>query len=346
VVPAPPSSSRALHQPGALVIRGGCVVTMDPAVGDFPAADVQIAGGQIAAVGPDLAVPAGTPELDAAGMIVAPGLVDTHWHLWNTLLRSMSADRPGPGYFKVMVGAGRVFGPGDIYQGTRLACAEAISSGITTVHDWCHNLRGPACAEAGLRALAEAGLRARFSYGWPAGHPNDQPMDLSGLQEMRRDWDAYSDGGRLTLGMAWRGPGGSNPAVRVPAPVYRREIETARVLDIPVTVHASGPPSAEGQIATLARDGLLGPDLQVVHGNAATGDEVAALAAAGSPDARRQGPGRPRGPARRSRPRDPRHGPGGGGQRRPRPGGPAARGGRGARRNGPAADPPAAGGPG
>jgi cytosine/adenosine deaminase-related metal-dependent hydrolase len=286
VVPAPLRSSRALQQPGALVIRGGYVLTMDPAAGDLPAADVQIAGGQIVAVGPGLAVPAGTPEIDAAGMIVAPGLVDTHWHMWNTLLRSMSAgqvDQRGPGYFKMMVGAGRVFGPDDIYQGTRLACAEAISSGITTVHDWCHNVRGPGYAEAGLRALAGAGLRARFSYGCAAGHPNDQTMDLPGLQELHRDWDAYSDGGRLSLGMAWRGPGGSNPAVRVPEPVYRREIETARTLGIPVTVHASGPRTAQGQIGTLARGGLLGPDVQVVHGNAATGDEVAALAAAGSP---------------------------------------------------------------
>src|SRR5262249_62089197 len=78
------------------------------------------------------------------------------------------------------------------------------------------------------------------------------------------------------------GPGGSPRAGRAPEPVYRREIDTARTLGIPVTVHASGPPTAKGQIGTLAQAGLLGPDLQVVHGNVATGDEVAALAAAGS----------------------------------------------------------------
>ncbi len=256
VVPAPPSSAPAGPESGALVIRGGYVLTMDPRSGDFPVGDVQIAGGQIVAAGPDLVVPPGTQELDAAGMIVAPGLVDTHWHMWNTLLRSMSAGLlgpPGPGYFPVMVGAGQVFGPDDIYQGTRMACAEAVSSGITTVHDWCHNVRGPAHAEAGLRALAEAGLRARFSYGCAAGHPNEEAMDLPGLERLHRDWDACSAGGRLSLGMAWRGPGGSNPAVRVPARVYRREIEAARALGIPVTVHACGPQSAKGQIDALAR---------------------------------------------------------------------------------------------
>ena len=264
------------------MIRGGYVLTMDPAAGDFPAADVHVTGGQIAAVGPDLAVPPGTPELDAAGMIVAPGLVDTHWHMWNTLLRSMSAGPPGPGYFKVMVGAGRMYGPDDIYISTRLACAEAISSGITTVHEWCHNVRGPGYAEAGVRALAESGLRARFSYGAAAGHPNDQTIDLDDLERLHRDWDSCAEGGRLSLGMAWRGPGGSNPAVRVPAPIYRQEIEAARALGIPVTVHACGPPTAQGQIAELAQAGLLGPDLQVVHANCADGNEVAALAAAGT----------------------------------------------------------------
>jgi 5-methylthioadenosine/S-adenosylhomocysteine deaminase len=280
-VAPPPDSASALPPPGALVIRGGHVLTMD-AAGDLPAADVHIDGGRIVGVGPGLAVPAGTPELGAAGMIVAPGLVDTHWHMWNTLLRSMSADPSGPGYFKVMIGAGRRYGPDDIYASTRLACAEAVSSGITTVHDWCHNVRGPGYAEAGVRALAESGLRARFSYGVSAGHPNHQPMDLDGLERLHRGWDACSAGGRLSLGMAWRGPGGSNPAVRVPEPVYRREIETARALGIPVTVHASGPRTAQGQIATLAGADLLGPDLQVVHANCATGDEIAALADTGT----------------------------------------------------------------
>ncbi|MDX6337561.1 MAG: hypothetical protein QOG05_4901, partial [Streptosporangiaceae bacterium] len=37
----------------------------------------------------------GAQEIDARGMIVAPGLVDTHWHMWNTLLRSMSGGVPG-----------------------------------------------------------------------------------------------------------------------------------------------------------------------------------------------------------------------------------------------------------
>jgi 5-methylthioadenosine/S-adenosylhomocysteine deaminase len=265
---------------GGIVIRRGYLLTMDPELGDVADGDVLVQGSQIAAVGPGLAAP-GVAELDAQGTIVAPGLVDTHWHLWNTLLRSMSDG--GAGYFRVTVGLGLLFGPDDIYQGTRLGCAEAINSGITTVHDWCHNLRSPGHAEAALRALAASGLRARFSYGYAAGHGNDQPMDLAGLAALHRDWAAWSAGGRLSLGMAWRGPGGSNPAVRVPPAIYQQEIAAARDLGLPVTVHACGPRTACGQIATLAQAGLLGPDLQVVHANCASDAEVAALAEAGCP---------------------------------------------------------------
>jgi hypothetical protein len=67
---------------------------MDPELGDLPDGDVLVSGRRIAAVGPGLDAP-GAQEIDARGMIVAPGLVDTHWHMWNTLLRSMSGGVPG-----------------------------------------------------------------------------------------------------------------------------------------------------------------------------------------------------------------------------------------------------------
>jgi 5-methylthioadenosine/S-adenosylhomocysteine deaminase len=265
---------------GRILITGGHVLTMDPALGDLPDGDILVSGTTIQAVGPSLDAP-DAQVLDARGMIVAPGLVDTHWHMWNTLLRSTSGGGGQAGYFRVCTELGRVFEARDIYQGTLLACAEAINSGITTVHDWCHNVRGPAHAEAGLRAITEAGLRARFSFGYAAGHTNDAAMDLAGLRALHRDWDAWANGGLLSLGMAWRGPGGSNPAMRVPPAVYRGEIEAARGLGLPVTVHACGPRTAAGQIAALAAAGLLGPDLQVVHATCASPAEIAQLAEAG-----------------------------------------------------------------
>ena len=256
-----------------LVLRDGYVMTMDER-GDLPVGDVHIADGVIVEVGRGIAAP-GADSVDARGMIVLPGLVETHWHMWNTLLRSMSDPA---GYFRTSIGLGRVFRPEDVYHGTRLAAAEAIYSGITFVHDWCHNVRGPAYAEASLRALTDTGLRARFSYGWAAGHANDRTMDLEHLERLAHGWKP----GLLSLGLAWRGPTSSNPAIATPPEVYLEELRTARRLGLPVTVHASGPRTAVGQIAALAGAGLLGPDMQVVHANNATGEEIENLAAAGA----------------------------------------------------------------
>jgi cytosine/adenosine deaminase-related metal-dependent hydrolase len=280
-------TSRASVSTVNLLIRGGYVLTMDRA-GDIPGGDVHVRDGVIQAIGRDLDVPE-AELVDAAGMIVAPGLVDTHWHMWNTLLRGMSDGCPGAGsaaragYFATCTAVGGHFLPGDTYAGTRLAAAEAVDAGITTVHDWSHNIRGADWAEAGLRALAESGLRARFSYGYQAGHPNDRLMALDDLASTAARWASYAAGGRIHLGMAWRGTGGSNPAMRVAPELYRAEIAAARELGLPVTVHACGPAAAAGQLRTYADHGLLGPDLQVVHLNNASPAEIGLAAEAGTP---------------------------------------------------------------
>jgi len=280
-------TSRASVSGANLLIRGGYVLTMDSA-GDLPGADVHVQDGVIQRIGANLDAP-GAEVIDAAGKIVAPGLVDTHWHMWNTLLRGMSDGRPTPdgpdrgGYFATCVGIGRHFLPGDTYAGTRLAAAEAADAGITTVHDWAHNIRGRDWAEAGLRALGESGLRARFSYGYATGHANDQLMALDDLATIRSAWLSYHADDRIHLGVAWRGTGGSNPAMRVAPELYRAEIAAARELELPVSVHACGPPGAAGQVLTYADAGLLGPDVQLVHLNNASATEIALAAEAGTP---------------------------------------------------------------
>ena len=65
-----------MSRPYALVIRGGTVV--DGSGGEPRDADVGIADGRVAAVGPNLA--AGNEEIDARGKIVTPGFIDPHTH--------------------------------------------------------------------------------------------------------------------------------------------------------------------------------------------------------------------------------------------------------------------------
>jgi 5-methylthioadenosine/S-adenosylhomocysteine deaminase len=65
---------------GNYLIKGGAVITVDPALGTFPTADVLVRNGAIAGVGPDLTAE-GAEVIDASRMIVMPGLIDSHYHM-------------------------------------------------------------------------------------------------------------------------------------------------------------------------------------------------------------------------------------------------------------------------
>ena len=82
---------RAEREPGhRLLLKGGVVLTLDAQVGDFANGDVLIEGKKILAVGRNLSTAA--TVVDASGMIVMPGFVDTHHHQYETILRSILAD--------------------------------------------------------------------------------------------------------------------------------------------------------------------------------------------------------------------------------------------------------------
>jgi 5-methylthioadenosine/S-adenosylhomocysteine deaminase len=262
---------------GEFVVRDAIVLTMDPALGDLERGDVHVRDGTIVAVGAALAAP-GAEVIDGRDMIALPGLIDTHWHLWNSQARTLVADGPELGYFPVVMRLGQVYAPEDTYRGVMLGVAEAIYSGVTTVHDWAHNVRSPADADADLRALADAGIRARFSYGHRHGHPADQPMDRADLARVQREWFAgggTSRDGLLTLGIASRGHPAITQVHVAQAEVLRADWDYARSLGLPITMHAS----AAGAAETL--QDWLAPDTQLVHGVFFTERDRAVLAEKG-----------------------------------------------------------------
>src|SRR6266545_1130140 len=162
------------------VIRGATVLTMDPAIGDFATGDVHVRDGAIAAVGARVDV-ANVQVIESRGMICMPGFVDTHWHLWTSFLRPfVRADVAEVGYFPVSNRLGMLYTPEDSYRSVKLGIAEALSAGVTTVHNWAHNVRSPDHADAELSAMRDTGIRGRFAYGPAQGMPDDQPMDHAG----------------------------------------------------------------------------------------------------------------------------------------------------------------------
>ena len=107
---------------GNYLIKNGAVITVDPTLGVLPRGDVHVSNGRIEAVGPDLAA-AGAETIDATDMIVMPGFVDTHHHMWSALGRNFIGDG-GFGYFPAKNATSKLYEPDDFYSSVMLGLVE------------------------------------------------------------------------------------------------------------------------------------------------------------------------------------------------------------------------------
>lgn len=94
------------------MIRDGLIVTAEGRM----LADVRVVGEEVAEIGPDLAASAGAREIDARGMLLLPGAVDTHTHL-----NAVMPDPPRPSR------------PQDDYV---TGSAAAFAGGVTTLSNF------------------------------------------------------------------------------------------------------------------------------------------------------------------------------------------------------------------
>ncbi len=272
-------SAGRLPARGDFVVRGAYIATMDSVLGDMPCADVLVRDGEIIAVGTEV-VAENVPIISGAGMLLLPGFVDTHWHLWNSFMRGLIGPGAGRDYFAVKRGLAPYYRPVDFYRAARLALAEAIDSGITTVHNWDHNLRTPEDADANILAQLDMGIRGRFSYGCPDNFARDRLMDLPDLERFRAQWVPQATDHRVTLGIAVRGPFRTGPEI------YQREWDAARNAGLPITMHCDRcmreALCQRCNIASMKEKGLLGPDIQIVHAVHAGPADIEAMAETGT----------------------------------------------------------------
>ena len=119
-------------QRGSYLIRNGAVITCDPDLGTLARADILVRDGAIERVGPDISAP-GFETIDASDMIVMPGMIDTHYHMWSALGRNYLAD--GFEYFPAKAATSAHYTPEDFYSSIMLAMAELANNGVTTVHN-------------------------------------------------------------------------------------------------------------------------------------------------------------------------------------------------------------------
>jgi cytosine/adenosine deaminase-related metal-dependent hydrolase len=180
-----------------ILLKGGIVLSLDPAVGDFEKADVLVEGKKIVAVRPNIS--ANARVVDCSGLIVMPGFVSTHHHQYQTAMRSIIADGyivfgdtpPQPeqqssawnyeAYTTVVQAvwtAGRIgpasaplwdlgappIQPDDCYIAELVCSLAQITQGITCSTDTSQCSHTPQHTDAMIKGLMDSGARALYDY--------------------------------------------------------------------------------------------------------------------------------------------------------------------------------------
>jgi len=253
---------------GRLILKAATIVTMDDDLGDFACADLLIEDDRIAAVGPDIGA-VDAEVIDMPGRVLIPGLVNAHMHTWQTGLRGIAANWTLLEYFRWMhAGLATQFTPDDIGIATLVGAYNQMNCGATTLADWCHNNPTPAHTDAAVAALRESGIRSVFLHGSPKPDPKAGQLHFSEVPHPRREVERLAKGmlggpdNLVTLGLALLGPHYST------LEVSRHDLKLAREFGLIGSMHqGGGAEKAPGGWEALDAEGLLGPSINVVHGN-------------------------------------------------------------------------------
>ncbi|GAA5064353.1 cytosine/adenosine deaminase-related metal-dependent hydrolase [Thermocatellispora tengchongensis] len=267
-------NERTQFEPGRpVVLRGGTVLPMDERRTVLAGADVLVTGDRIAAVGPGLEAPEGTVEIDASGGIVMPGMIDTHRHMWQTVMRGYGADWTLTQYFVwYYLEHGKLFRPEDVHAGNVLAAIEAIDAGVTTVVDWSHGLQTVEHADAAVDALRSVPGRFVLAY----GNIQRPPAEWTAAPEFR-DFVARRITGDDMLGFQLAFDVTGDPAFP-----EKPAFEVARELGVAVTTHAGvwGATGDDG-IKLMYDHGFMTPETVYVHAASLSADSYHRIAATG-----------------------------------------------------------------
>ncbi|MFF4260057.1 amidohydrolase family protein [Streptomyces sp. NPDC001663] len=261
-----------------VLFTGATIVTMDPDLGVIDGGDLLVEGETISAVGRGLDA-GDAVVVDATGTILTPGFVDTHRHAWEAQLRRIMPDVDDLGGYVMatLAGYATVYRPQDMYIGTRLAALTAIDSGITTMLDFSHNSRTREHSDAAIEALVDTGIRGvHASMGPHFGEWDRQwPGDLTRL----KDQYFSSDDQLLTLRLATL----ATDEIAGPALAYGPELaRAARELGIGVSVDAVFGTSGSEAVLRWAKDGILSPDVTLIHSTGLTPEAWKAMGESGT----------------------------------------------------------------
>ncbi|MGI6230141.1 MAG: amidohydrolase family protein [Tractidigestivibacter sp.] len=254
---------------GAMAVADGCIT----AVG--PSAEVEKT-----CSGPD------TTIVDLGGKVVFPGFVNTHNHLFQTLLKGLGDDMVLKDWLSTMTfPAATHLSPDDCHAAAVLGIIEGIRSGMTCELDYMYAHPRSGLDEPILQAMDECGVRGIFGYGAidtgldfgvDPGLVNKSDDVIRELDRLCSTYDGSADG-RLRV---WAAPAAlwSNSER-----MFRGLYEVVCDHGDGVTIHVSETPfDREATVAEhgcagtecLERLGIDGPNVLMVHCVWLTDDDI------------------------------------------------------------------------
>lgn len=279
-----------------LLVRG-IVVTQNAVRQIISDGAVAVAGDKIVAVGPWETVSHHYPEARRLGgehQIVLPGMVDSHTHPTQSLLRGLIGGEL-PMIYRLYLPADQALSPDDAYTAARLTAAQLAKSGISTVCAFETNV-SPEQEDAVLQGIAEVGLRCNFLRSWSDQDSHhaalySQITDKSwrrrsigkaekDLQRTEELLHRYANDQMVFIGVCPSGlTGFSDEYFRLAHSLAQREnvrmhVHAARdreEVEFCLSVFGRRP------IEQLAKLGVVDHHLVVVHGMLASSNEIALL---------------------------------------------------------------------
>ena len=217
--------------------------------------------------------------IDVKGKLIIPGLIDTHVHLAQALIRGCADDMALIQWLcdRVWVLQGN-FTHDDGYVSARLCIAEMLKSGTTTflesmlAHRYGFDGIARAVGESGIRAclagiVMDIGTYATQTNSMHPGMVESRETSLFGVLEMHSKWQGAAND-RIHVWFGPRTPGG------VTSELYREMSDYARRRDMGITMHLAEVEADKiylnekfglSPVYYAESVGLLGPKTVLVH---------------------------------------------------------------------------------
>lgn len=272
-----------------ILFKGATLLPMDGKSEDLAVGDLLVEDDLIAAMAPRLDV-ADSELVDASGMVMCPGFVDTHRHTWQTPLHGVRTDWNLLDYMTYIRGMYCVcYEPEDALLANWVGALEALDSGITTLVDHSHLQLSEAHSDGLAEGFIKSGIRGIYCYGTYRNllyKPGQKNQDLPGLlgdvngplnewhkRNATRIRERYftDDSARVRFGIASREfETLAEPDSMLEELRWSRTLKPARI-----SIHA-GMSAREplNVVRELHEAGEIAPDLLFIHGNHFTDDEL------------------------------------------------------------------------